>query len=176
MGELYKLDFANGKSYIGITTKTAKHRFDCHRRDAESGSSYAVHQAWRKYGEPKLVVLAVVEDKDLAETEIRAIKAFGTLNPAGYNMTPGGEESPMLVSEIKAKLVGIKRSDETKAKLSAAKKGSMSEAHRQKLKDVHSGNSYRLGKPRPDMGGDKNPMRNPEIVAKCIAARKANRG
>jgi len=176
MGTLYKLDFANGKSYIGITTKSMNTRFKHHAADVNRGSEYAVHNAWRKYGEPKLLVLAVVEDKDLAETEIRAIKAFNTLTPNGYNMTPGGENSPMLVPEIKAKLVGIKRSDETKAKLSAAKKGSMSDSHIKLLKGIHAGNSYRLGKPRPDMRGDNNPMRDPEKVAKCIAARKANRG
>lgn len=174
MGTLYKLDFANGKSYVGITTKSLKTRIKHHAADAANGSQYAVHKAWRKHGEPVMTVLAVVEDRDLAETEIRAIKEFNTLVPNGYNMTPGGEDSPMLVPEIKAKLVGIKRSDESKAKMSASKKGTMSEAHRQKLKDVHSGNSYRSGKPRNDMLGDNNPMRNPEIVAKCVAARKRN--
>lgn len=172
MGTVYKLDFANGKSYIGITTKSLNERIKHHARDAANGSEYSVHKAWRKHGEPVLTVLAVVEDRDLAGAEIRAIKAFNTLVPNGYNMTPGGEESPMLVPEIKAKLIGLKRSDESRAKMSASKKGSMSEEHRQKLKDIHSGNSYRLGKPRSDMCGDKNPMRNPEIAAKCIEARK----
>lgn len=33
-------------------------------------------------------MLAVLEDRELASTEIRAIAAYGTLAPNGYNMTP----------------------------------------------------------------------------------------
>ena len=104
MGELYKLDFTNGKSYVGITTKTAKSRFDNHKRCANTGKGAALYNAWRKHGEPKLTVLAVLEDKELASAEQRAIAVYGTLVPSGYNMTSGGEVSPMLFSEIAAKV------------------------------------------------------------------------
>lgn len=37
MGAIYKLDFANGKSYIGITSKDAKHRFRAHKTMSSLG-------------------------------------------------------------------------------------------------------------------------------------------
>ena len=175
MGELYRLDFNNGKSYVGITVKKAANRFKHHKRDATHGSKYLVHRAWRKYGEPKMTVLAILEDGELPSTEIRAIKIFGTMTPNGYNMTPGGEESPMLVPAIKAKLVGIKRSKESRAKMSESKKGSMTQELRELLQRIHRGNSYRKGIPRPDMRGDNNPMRKRHLVEKQIASRKKNR-
>lgn len=104
MGQVYKLEFASGKSYIGITTKTAVERFAGHRDSVVKGSKNPVHCAWRKHGEPVLTVLAVVEYRDLAETEIRAIKAFNTLVPNGYNVLEGGQTSPLLNPEVAAKI------------------------------------------------------------------------
>lgn len=150
MGELYKLDFANGKSYIGISVKSAKARFDNHKRCAKTGKSAAIYNAWRKHGEPNLTVLAILEDRELASTERRAIAVYGTLVPGGYNMTPGGEISPMLFPEIAAKvsasmlgkvwseerkvlrskmmignknLLGHSHSEESRAKMSESRKG-----------------------------------------------------
>jgi predicted GIY-YIG superfamily endonuclease len=129
MGELYRLDFANGKSYIGITTRSARERFNGHRSRCRSnkGGDAALYHAWRKHGEPKLVVLAVVEDRDLPETEVRAIKAFSTLVPNGYNVTEGGDTSPMVLPEIAAKVSatksGVSLSEGHKASLSAAQRG-----------------------------------------------------
>lgn len=88
MGTLYKLDFEDGKSYVGITTKTIAHRFNAHACNARTGRRARLYAAWRKHGEPRLTVLAVLEDRELASTEIRAIAAYGTLAPNGYNMTP----------------------------------------------------------------------------------------
>lgn len=130
MGNLYKLDFQNGKSYIGITTKTAAERFSGHRVRCRSakGNDATLYHAWRKHGEPKLVVLAVVEDKDLAETEIRAIKAFNTMTPNGYNMTPGGDVSPLSDPLIAAKLVGNKNAEGSRHVRSAEYKSKLSKA------------------------------------------------
>lgn len=104
MGELYRLDFANGKSYVGITKGKSTFRYKGHRRVAEAGSLCAVHAAWRKHGEPCLTVLAILEDRELPSTEMRAIAAYKTLTPAGYNMTPGGESNPMHTESAKAKV------------------------------------------------------------------------
>ena len=133
MGELYRLDFSNGKSYVGITKTTAARRFAGHRTRsrAHKGNDAALYAAWQKHGEPKLVVLAVLEDGELLSAEMRAIAAYNTRAPNGYNMTAGGEVSPLTLPEIAAKLVGNQnakgsrhiRSDEYKAKLSAALKG-----------------------------------------------------
>lgn len=94
MGHLYRLDFASGKSYIGITKHTAIHRFERHRREAARGVKWnPVYNAWREHGEPTLVVMAVLINEDLAETEIRAIALFNTMLPHGYNLSAGGEIS-----------------------------------------------------------------------------------
>lgn len=97
---LYKLDFASGKSYIGIC-RQGRDRYKEHSVAASRGSQPIIYCAWRKYGAPNQSILAVVEDKDAAITEQKAIKAFDTMHPGGYNMTPGGEISPMLVPEIR---------------------------------------------------------------------------
>lgn len=144
MGELYRLDFASGKAYIGITIKTAAHRFIGHRRAARSSGKGVVYKAWRKYGEPVLTVLAVVCDRDLYETERRAIKVFGTRYPHGYNFTDGGDIPPSLAPEVAEKIsfalkgrslphelrrrlskivTGRKHTEEAKRNMSKAQKG-----------------------------------------------------
>lgn len=143
MGHLYKLDFAGGKSYIGITTKTCHRRFGNHKDAARRGVATPLYNAWRKYGDPTLTVLAVVEDSDLAQAEIRAIKAFNTLVPNGYNTLEGGQVSPMNNEESRGKVAaaqkavwsnqeyrdkvlsartGKKRSDESRKRMSESKK------------------------------------------------------
>lgn len=130
MGCVYRLEFASGKSYIGITRQTiVKMRFWRHAADTRNGKQAAVNCAWRKYGEPSFTVLAVVEDHQLADTEIRAIRVYGTRAPDGYNITEGGE-CPAMAAETRRKLstiqLGKKRgplSDETKRRISEANKG-----------------------------------------------------
>lgn len=166
MGTLYRLDFANGKSYIGITTKAPEKRLEGHRRSTKY-SDLAVHRAWRKHGEPTMRVMAIIEDADLAATEIRAIAAYGTLVPNGYNLGPGGDMSPMLNPIVAAKVsatnkgmaaafkgphskeakakqraakLGRKLTAEHRAKIAAAGIGRMpTEATRAKLSAVHAG-------------------------------------
>lgn len=107
-GILYKLDFASGKSYIGVTTRKLEKRIRCHQYDASKGSVLLAHRAWRKYGEPTVVILAVVENHMLMDAEMRAIVAFGTMKPNGYNLTPGGNAAPTKVRDI-AKRSGLSR-------------------------------------------------------------------
>lgn len=104
MGELYRLDFASGKSYIGVTRHTAAFRFAHHKRAAKKSSKGIVYNVWRRDGEPRLVVLAVVDNRDLYETERRAVAVFGTRYPLGYNMTDGGDVPPSLSPEVAQKI------------------------------------------------------------------------
>lgn len=129
MNTLYRLVFQNGKSYIGITTKGVEERVSRHSRASCRKSKHydiPLYRAWRKHGEPQVVVLAILEASQLHESEVRAIKAFGTLAPDGYNATIGGEVSPSSSPEVRAKisasLTGKKASEETKAKMSASLK------------------------------------------------------
>ena len=137
MGQLYRLDFASGKSYIGITEKTAKGRFRGHAYSARNGSQLLVHRAWRKYGAPKLVVLAVLHNCELRAAEGRAVRVFMTYGSTGYNMTPGGDFHCSMSPEVRAmhseRMSGennpCKRAD-VKAKLAAAMLGKTFSAER----------------------------------------------
>lgn len=159
MGELYKLDFPNGKSYIGISVKGAAHRFLAHKGRAKSSckASTPLYNAWRKHGAPTMTVLAVLEDGELASAEQRAIAAYDTMFPAGYNLTVGGEVSPMTLPEVRAKvsaaLIGREISASTRAALSLAHKGNKhtlgmkvhSEEHKAMMSEKMKGNSFAKG-------------------------------
>lgn len=96
MGVLYKLSFSNGKSYIGLTTRGVVARFKQHEYDAVvKRKDLPLYAAWRKYGAPNVVTLAVLSDADLCLAEIKAIQVFDTLVPNGYNVSYGGSISPM---------------------------------------------------------------------------------
>lgn len=161
MGQLYALDFPNGKRYIGITTKTAEVRFKGHEQALRTAKTNGpmLYRAWRKHGAPALTVLAIVEDEDLFETERRAISVFGTLSPGGYNLTEGGEAGCSQHPEVRAKIGAASRnpSDETRAKLSAAGRGK-----KMSPEAIAKRSAARRGK-----------KRSPEAVAKTNAA---NRG
>lgn len=159
MGQLYRLDFRNGKSYVGISFNRASRRFLDHRYTAMK-SELILYRAWRKHGAPTLKVLAVIENSLLHEAERKAIAIYKTQSPHGYNMTAGGEGvtglkhslvtrakmsvrqqslSPEVKAQRTAKIVasrrGVPPSIETRAKISAAHLGkSLSLDHREKLR------------------------------------------
>lgn len=113
MGELYLLTFPNGKRYIGITSKTATRRRIVHLHHARKGRSGALQSAIRKYGSFEMLTLMVASDWSyLCEIERRAIVAFGTRAPLGYNMTDGGEG-----------VVGVVRTEEQRRRASESRKG-----------------------------------------------------
>jgi len=138
---IYKLTFSNGKIYIGMTTASLRNRLYCHRFKAKAEApKLLVHRAWKLHGEPLAEVLAIVADADLPATEIRAIRAFNSFGDGGYNMTPGGEDSPMKTPAIVEKVralaltperiarniavhLGSKRSPETREEMSRVRKG-----------------------------------------------------
>lgn len=138
MGFLYKLDFANGKSYIGITTKSVEHRLNAHINNVKSRRRAKLYAAWRKYGEPRLSVVAILEDDQLAETEMRAIAVYGTMSPNGYNMTSGGDTSPMKERSVVDKMLKTKREN--------GLFGKISDEGRKNISETHKGNTYTLGK------------------------------
>lgn len=159
MGFLYALTFASGKKYIGVTTSSIPRRLSGHRRAASRGNTAAVYSAWRKHGVPSIAILAVVENAQLYDTEMRAIKIFNTFGHDGYNSTPGGEASPMLVPATAKKVsllastperiarnieihLGSKRSDECRLKMSQQRKGlnkgvPKSAEHRRKISEAN---------------------------------------
>jgi group I intron endonuclease len=123
----------NAKQYVGITKRLSR-RWTEHKM--MKGDSVALYSAFKKYGVENFVFTHIADafDKDAACTIERLLIAEkNTITPNGYNMTSGGDG-------------GFVMSDETRAKMSAAKKGKP---------------AYNKGKPS-----------NPESVAKMSATKK----
>jgi hypothetical protein len=95
MGCLYQLISPSGKSYLGISSKTAASRFAKHTEHALGKRQNGVlYSALRKYKPENFEVKTLVIANDwqyLCELEVKAIAALGTRYPLGYNMTDGGE-------------------------------------------------------------------------------------
>jgi group I intron endonuclease len=116
---LYKItNLVNNKIYYGKTDNIRK-RWNAHktaaRRQDINDYSY-LHRAMNKYG-VKNFSIEKIEDFDTEVAALRAemtyIKLYDTTNrKIGYNLTQGGEGSS-----------GFKHSDESKRKMSKAKKG-----------------------------------------------------
>lgn len=152
----------NHKKYVGLT-KDVSERWRHHKHDLRRGTHVNKHlqSAWNKYGENafKFYILEEVPEADLREAEIAWIKKLDAFH-SGYNKTAGGDgQRERFLTDAERKHLseinlgernpnyGLKRSAETKRKMSDAMKGKqhgpMSEAHRQA---ISRGNK---GKPRP---------------------------
>lgn len=96
---IYKItNEINNKSYIGQTTGSIDLRFKRHIQRLNSGSKYALYEAFRKYGLKnfKVTILEEVNDlKLLTDREIHYINKYNSLSPNGYNMCigPGGSST-----------------------------------------------------------------------------------
>lgn len=102
---LYKLTFASGKSYVGLTTEGIATRLAGHRKAAfKKNSKLAVHNAWRKHGEPEVELLWFGDLELIRELEVDAIIYFGCRVPGGYNISSGGEVAPSKSPEARAKI------------------------------------------------------------------------
>lgn len=154
MGCLYQLIFPSGKSYIGITTETMDQRIKRHVNSAKNGASLLLSRAIRKYGEIfERKILVIANDWEyLCELEKRAIIAFNTFNPNGYNLTNGGEGGFGLIHTEESKLKMSKSgkgkiiSEEAKEKMAAAKLGiKLSENHKLKIGAALKGKKNSLG-------------------------------
>lgn len=141
---LYRLTSPSGKVYIGIAKNVHK-RWQEHALDAHRGSKCTLHKAIRKYGFDnfKKEILVTSTLSYVKEMEVKAIAAYSTMVPAGYNMTAGGDGTAgyIFTDEDKMKIglvqKGRKHSEESKRLRSEKLKGlPLSEATRQKLKDA----------------------------------------
>lgn len=104
------VDFTNF-GYIGVTARSVDERYKQHKSDASSGSKLSVHNAIRKYGD-KLVVDTLVEGSEeycyMIEQKLRPTAHLG------WNIRVGGADTSM---------TGVTHSEETRKKMSEAKKG-----------------------------------------------------
>lgn len=96
---VYKVDFPNGKSYIGITTYNLNYRKREHFYKVRRGSSNYFHNALKKYWKHnKWYVIDSTDCKEkLKNLEKSYIKEFDTMYPKGYNLTSGGDGFPDLI-------------------------------------------------------------------------------
>lgn len=149
-GCLYRLTFPNGKSYIGITKRTAEKRFAAHVwHSIGKKRKYAVHSAILKFGADSVVVetLAVAAWSDLAELEIKAIAEHGTRAPNGYNLTRGGDGVVDFDDITRAKMgeanIGRVPSAETREKLRAKSTGKLhTEDAKRKMSEARMGMKF----------------------------------
>jgi group I intron endonuclease len=105
MADLYMLTSPSGKSYIGISDD-ARRRWNEHNFDARKGSKCVIHLAIRKHGWDnfKKQILVTSTYDYVRDLESKLIKAYKTMLPDGYNMTVGGEVSPMSNPEVAARV------------------------------------------------------------------------
>lgn len=120
------------RRYIGITSRGLRQRWLEHLADARSGRGWALHDAIRQYGDDAFEIVEIERSDDwgrLCSCERQAIAKFNCIAPHGYNLTPGGEGG-----------LGRVVSPETRAKISAARKGKpLSDEHRAKLSAAKTG-------------------------------------
>lgn len=121
----------NGKRYVGQTRQFVRRRWNGHCQNERAGET-ALYAAFRKYGIQnfKFEVIAVLQSRELTGhmdgVEMAWIKMLNTLAPNGYNLHSGGRGGS-LSPEHKHKLsiahLGKKPSPETRARMSATRKG-----------------------------------------------------
>lgn len=164
MGCLYRIEFPNGKSYIGITSKSAEQRFAVHRYQTKGARRHAIYEALRKHGARNAVLKTlVIADHDyLCSLEPRAIEVFSTKVPDGYNMTDGGEGTPNPTVETRAKIGAAhkgkafhttRHSAETRAMMSRNRLGKqkrLSQEQREAKRAAMLGNRHSLGRKQSD--------------------------
>lgn len=114
---LYRLISPSGKSYIGLTSKSFRQRFNRHKHSINSKSGYCkkLSQAFKKYpvNTWNYEILYSIEDKLTAQNEeIEYIKLYDSIEN-GYNILKGGSLGRL----------GIKHTDETIRKIRLANTG-----------------------------------------------------
>ncbi len=120
----------DGKRYIGVTNNPARRRNE-HTKGRDCARIFSA--AIKKYGFEAFdyKILAIFDDVSAAAYHEQAtIQTFGTLVPNGYNLTAGapctvygGPFSADARAKISAALIGKIVSDETRVRLSVARKG-----------------------------------------------------
>lgn len=174
-GIIYKwTNTINGKAYIGQTRNEESRK----RYHLRANDNLHFHNALRKYGSNNFsyeVLEADIPIENLNDREIYWIAYYDTFN-SGYNETTGGCQA-------------MKLSDETRQKLSKARKGIVfTKEHRRNIskagKGKHSGpfseeHKRRIKETHPDFSGENNPnwgkKRSAETRRKMSEAQKGRK-
>lgn len=155
--------FPNGKRYVGITGQSLKERWRV------NGNGYKpqklVCRAIQKYKWENVKHIIVAEKlsvDEAGELEKSLISKYNTTNPSfGYNQSIGGENSP----------IGVKRSEETRRKLSESHKGKyfgdrkchLTEEQKQRLREINRGKT--VSEEVKKILSEKNKGRKPSALA-----------
>lgn len=181
------------KGYVGQSDKpNPQVRWTQHINAALAGSKWPIHRAINKhkYWNFSAEVIWRGPLNRLDEMEIKFIKTLGTFTPDGYNLTSGGRSgtkgykhtaetlerisasvaasyvnNPALLLHRRTATLGATRSEETRAKISAAGKGR-----------APYNKGKKTGKPSWNTGGTswaKGKEFSPEHCAKISATRMA---
>lgn len=139
---LYCLLFPNGKRYFGISNDVQL-RLKGHLKCANAGSRLPIHCAIRKYGAPLLQVLCVGSREYIAALEIAAIASFNTRDHThGYNVTLGGDMSPMhtpvVAAKLSATLCALSKCERRRRVMKAVRASFESAAHAKRLVSIRS--------------------------------------
>lgn len=118
-----------GQAYIGLS-ENIERRYRAHA-NGNGAKSSRIDRAMVKHGEDKFdleIIEELPNDRDLLmEREAYWVAHYNTYeNDFHYNLTPGGDFSPMKVPEIAAKISGENspaKNPEVRAKMSKAKSG-----------------------------------------------------
>lgn len=174
VAHLYKItNTVNDMVYIGVT-KNPKSRMNAHACSVTPTKSI-LKNAMKKYGRDKftLHVLLTSTQEYCYEMERKAIEAYNTLKPNGYNICTGGRGAIGIYGE-KNGMFGRKHSPETLEKMRQTKLGKIVTAEaKEKMRASH------LGKKRSAESCAKMKQialnRSPELLAKMREARNVAR-
>lgn len=122
MGTVYMLrNRVNGKLYVGQTKQKLSDRFSVHK--GKHSKCRALKAAIAKYGwgafECIVLDTDVPSDKLLRQRERERIAEYGSYGKGGYNLTPGGEITPMIFPSVVAKRQDTMAKPEMKQKILA---------------------------------------------------------
>jgi group I intron endonuclease len=121
----------NGKYYIGCTINSLNKRKRSHIDDSNRGSKLLFHLALKKYGQENFT-WEIIDDlasnfEDLKLREMFWIWHWQSHGPLGYNLTDGGDGT-----------IGLIPKEETRKKMSEARKGKPSYERTNELKNYMS--------------------------------------
>lgn len=156
MGYIYMLSFPNGKRYIGQTRRSVKQRLAQHKNNAVSSrKNPLLYNAWRKHGAPEPSLVEACPDDQLNERERAWIAHYGTVEPAGYNLTTGGDAAP-----------GI-RTAESRARTSRANMGRPGTQTKEQYAKLGKANQHHMS--RPDVRARAMVTRRATLQARHVA-------
>ncbi len=156
----------NGKRYVG-KTQNLRARVKAHFTAALRGAPQTFCRALRKHT-PEAFSLSLLgtfaTDEEALAAEMQFVRQLGTKVPDGYNMTDGGEGMSGHT---------CKRSPETRAKISAARKGrKLSAEHKARIAEGGRGRSPSAETRAKISEANRGLVRSTEARAKMSAAQR----